>query len=314
MWARFLDLPPRPAGSRFRIALNAAGIPTEYRNTEYVWWFRDMRRYFERIITGVAALPGQNVVLDIDVGFASLASGALGQCGPGDGNWWNIPAFLGDLRLDSGTQTATVRHATMMFNTDYYKANPVTETDKAWKRQFFTTAIHECFHAVGIGSLWNGPFRIVTYVPPIPIINPEGSVILLSTVFPYNIVGTGNPTNAAYTRSAALAEYRAQMVGQGTATSIPIENYGMSANTIMTEAGGTALAHWKGSIAGTPSGIVNHQGQDLIDEVMTAWSDRYEGVNRWVSRFTIAGLKDIGWEVDYAVLERPLNEYKSVDY
>jgi len=275
-------------------------------------WLNDMKSFFELIIRGVAALPNDDVELDISIGFAQLAAGTLAQCGPGDGTWWNIPAYLGDLRFHAPTQTATVKHATMIFSTDYYKASPVTPTDQAWKRQFFTTAVHECFHAVGFGSLWNGPFRILTYVPPIPIINPEGSVILLSTAFPYNVVGTGNPTNARYTAPRALTEYRTQMSGQGTAPSILIENYGMSATTIMVDAGGTALAHWRGSINGTPSGIVNEKAQDMIDEVMTAWSSRNEGVNRWVGRFTIASLEDIGWECDYGPLDKPLHDYKTV--
>ena len=305
-WVKLRAL-PRPPNSRFTIRLNGSAIPTAYRSTEYMFWLRDMKVFFERIITGVESLPGQDVTLDIDIGFASLEPGTLAQCGPGDGTWYNIPAYLGDLRFDNANQKATVYHATMVFNSDYYKATPANETDRSWKRQFFTTAVHECFHAVGFGSLWNGPFRIISYVPII------GNV-LLSTVFPYNVVGTGNPTTAAYTATRALTEYRAQMVGQGSAASIPIENYNMTANTIMTQAGGTALAHWRGSINGTPSGIRNAQGQDMIDEVMTAWSSRNEGINRWVGRFTIAALHDIGWAVSYLPLDVPLHQWKSVNY
>lgn len=293
-----------PLPSRFKVVLNKTGMPQAYRDSEYNVWVDDMANFFEQIIIGVASLPTQNIVLDIDILFKQLEPNILGQCGPGDGTWWNIPAYLGDLRFDSGTQTATVRHATMAFSHDYYKVNPTNETDRSWKRQFFTTALHECFHAVGFGSLWNGPFRIISYI----LSNP----ILLSTVFPYNVVGTGNPTNPQYTRTKALAEYRNEMVGQSAVVSIPIENYQMAANTIMINAGGTALAHWKGSINGTLSGIVDRKGRDFINEVMTAWSSRNEGVNRWIGRCTLAALEDIGWSIDYLPLEVSLNEYRTI--
>lgn len=304
MWARVRRL-PRPA-SRFKVKLYDAGIPTQYRDTEYIAWLDDMRIFFQRIITGVTSLPGENIELSISIAFQKLDAGTLAQCGPGNGNWYDIPSFLGDLRFDTGNALtanyATVRHATMKFNTDYYQVNPTTEYYKSWKRQFFYTAIHECFHAVGIGSLWNGPFRIVGLVP---VLNTP---ILLSTILRANVIGTGNPTNAAYTSAGALNEYRAQMVGQGSVASIPIENYNMTPTTTMIQAGGTALAHWK-----QPStAIVDHQGRDLRHEVMTAWSSADD--EEWISRFTIAALRDIGWEVSFLPLDLPLPQWKSVDY
>ncbi|PWT77535.1 MAG: hypothetical protein C5B60_02560 [Chloroflexi bacterium] len=290
-----------PLPTRFSINLNKAQIPAAYLGSEYGVWIEDMRNYMEQCIVGLRFDPAP-ITLDITFGFRQLDPGILAQCGPGDGTW-NPLSYLGDLRLDASNAVATVRHATMVFNTDYFQVNPTTPSLINWKNIFFRTAVHECMHAVGVGAVWNGPFRIITAFP---------FVILLSSTFAYNVIGTGNPTNPHFTAPNALSAWRETMQGQAGATGIPIENYGMSATTIMTQAGGTALAHWRAVPGGgSLTGIRDHQGRDLAAEVMCTWSSSF-APNAWVGKFTIASLRDIGYDVSYMPLEVGLWDYQTV--
>jgi len=290
-----------PLPTRFSIALNKSGVPYEYLNSEYGVWIEDMRHYMEQIVIGLRFDPSPTV-LDIDFSFRQLDPGILGQCGPGDGTW-NPLAYLVDLRLDATNSVATVRHATMAFNTDYFQVNPTTQYHIDWKRIFFRTAVHECMHAFGLGSCWNGPFRIVTAFPVI---------VLLSSLFPYNIIGTGNPTVPAFTASRGITAWRETMQGQVAAASIPIENTGMTTTTTIVNAGGTALAHWRSNSGGSgPTGILDHRGRDLAAEIMTAWSSA-NAPDAWVGKFTVASLNDIGWDVSYLPLEVDFWQYKTV--
>lgn len=303
------QIPPRVGNFTFN--LRTGSMPANYRDSEYLIWLNDVKRFIERIITS-------NRTLDCDVYFSSLDMGILAQAGPGDGSWNPITVLSS---IDTYTdKTARPNRSSMTFNTNYYKQPPVTETDRGWKRQFFGTALHEAFHALGLGSLWNGDFRVLAHIPnPIPSMGGGINVPLALATnfgfplgFEYNMIGEGNPDNPRYTGTYARQEYRNQMVGQSGAANIPIENWGMSWNTTMANAGGTALAHWRGSYYGTPSGIVNTKGQDRIDEVFTSWSSRDEGARRWVGRFTVGALRDIGYSVDYGPLAVALHDWKSV--
>jgi len=289
-----------PMPTRFAINLNMAQVPLDYRNSEYAVWIEDMQNYIEQCITGLR-FSSESIVLNITFGFRQLEPGILGQCGPGDGTW-NPLAYLADLRLDATNAVATVRHATMVFSTDYFQLSPVGQVLQDWKQNFFRTAVHECFHACGLGATWNGPFRIVTALP---------FVVTLPSLFAYNVVGTGNPLNPNYTASLGLAAWRETMQGQGTASGIPIENVGMTATTIMTQSGGTALAHWRSNGGSSNlTGIRDYQGRDLAAEVMTAYSSA-RAPDAWVGRFTLASLRDIGWEVDYLPLQLDFWNYKT---
>jgi len=286
--------------TRFSINLNKAAIPAAYLASEYGVWVDDMASFVEQCVIGLRYDPSP-VTLDITFGFRQLDPGILGQCGPGDGTW-NPLAYLADLRLDASNAVATVRHATMTFNTDYFQVNPSTPSLIEWKRIFFRTAVHECFHAVGFGSIWNGPFRIVTTFPV---------MVLLSSLFGYNVIGTGNPTTATYTAPNGLAAWRETMAGQGAAGGFPIETIGMTTTTTIANAGGTALAHWR-SNAGSSNltGLVDHRGRDLAAEIMTAYSSG-RADDAWVGKFTIASLRDIGYDVSYLPLELNLWRYKT---
>jgi hypothetical protein len=285
-----------PMSSRFSISLNMTGVPQAYRDSEYGVWIEDMRNYVEQCIVGLR-FDSAPITLDITFAFRQLDPGILGQCGPGDGTW-NPLSYLSDLRLDATNAVATVRHATMAFNTDYFQVNPTTPSLINWKSNFFRTAVHECMHAVGLGSVWNGPFRIVTTFPV---------TVYLSSLFAFNVIGTGNPTNPNFTASQALSAWRETMQGQSSATGIPIENYGMTSTTTIAQAGGTALAHWRSS---TGPSYYDHQGRNLDAEIMTAWSSAF-APDAWVGKFTIASLRDIGWDVSYLPLEVDFWQYKT---
>ena len=288
--------------TRFSIALNKSGVPQAYLNSEYGVWIDDMKNYMEQCIVGLRH-DASEITLDITFAFKALGGSTLAQCGPGDGTV-NPLSFLSDLRLDIPNAKATVRHATMTFNTEYYQLNPTQPYYINWKKSFFHVAVHEAMHAVGLGSLWNGPFRIVTAFPV---------VVTLPTVFAYNVVGTGNPTNPIYTAPEALAAWRETMQGQAAAGGIPIENHLMTATTIMSDAGGTALSHWRENPGGSGlTGIRDHQGRDLALEINTGWSNSQQDEETWVGKFTIAAMRDIGWDVSYMPLEIDLWRYKSV--
>jgi hypothetical protein len=284
--------------SRFSIQLNKAGIPPAYLASEYGVWVEDMRNFIEQCIVGLR-FDSAPVTLDISFGFRQLDPGILAQCGPGDGTW-NPLSYLADLRLDATNAVATVRHATMVFSTDYFQVNPTAPDLINWKTIFVRTAVHECFHALGLGATWNGPFRIVTAFPV---------VVPLSSLFAYNVIGTGNPTNPMFTASNGLAAWRETMQGQAGAAGIPIENVGMTATTTMTNAGGTALAHWR-SNGGGLTGLRDHQGRDLAAEVMCAYSSSH-ALDAWVGRFTLASLRDIGYDVSYLPLEIDFWRFKT---
>jgi hypothetical protein len=291
-----------PLPTRFTLTLNKSGIPAAYLASEYGVWVDDMKNYIEQCIIGLRFDPSP-VVLDIDFAFRSLGGNTLAQAGPGDGTW-NPLAYLFDLRLDASNARATVYHGTMTFNTDYYQVNPTQPYYINWKRSFFHVAIHECMHVCGVGSLWNGPFRIVTAFP---------FVVTLPSLFAYNVVGTGNPANAVFTAPTALAAWRETMVGQAGASNIPIENYLMGNTTIMSDAGGTALAHWRENPGGGGlTGIRDTRGRDLAHENMTGWSSSDQDEDAWTGKFTLGSLFDIGWDVSYLPLELDIWQYKTV--
>lgn len=294
------DLIPPKTGN-FEIRLRAANVPAAYRNSEYWTWLQDMKVFYERLVT--SRNHSSRNYLDIDVSFYAMSGSTLAVCGPGDGSY-NPVEFLGS--LDTFTNaTSRPNFSTMAFNTNYYKQPPVTETDRAWKRQFFTTALHEMLHGLGLGVLWNGTFKIL-------IVWPLLGNTYLYEVWNYNRVGTGNTANPRYTAAYALNEYRAEMVGQAAAAHIPIENRGMDSNTALVNAGGTALVHWRGAYYGELSGIRNAKGQDQINEIFHSWSSRDEGVNRWFGRYTVGALRDIGYSVSYTPIAIAINDWKSV--
>ena len=302
-----------PIDSNFTMNINWDGVPQAYRDSEYYYWILDMKNYFEQVITGIRGNDTQKVFLTMNFEFKPL-NGNLAQCGPGNGTE-NPMDFLTALNLSDST--ARPLYALMAFDTTYFQVNPTTQTYINWKKNFFNVCVHEALHGLGLGALWNGAFRIIANVP---LIGPTR----LPTLFNYNVVGSGNPDDPRYTASEALAAWRETMVGEQNAAYIPIENYGRDSNGTMRRmtstdtifnTGGTALAHWKETSAtGTIGGlnIFDSKGRHLADELFTGWSNEGSHENDWVSKFTVAALRDIGWEVDYLPLELDLKDYRSV--
>lgn len=113
---------------------------------------------------------------------------------------------------------------------------------------------HEMAHVLGIGTLWG-----------------------------YNGVYTDG--SGQYTGAAGVAAYQSEF-NQAGATYIPVELGGGE---------GTADAHWNEVEGGAgATGIVDSQGRDMRDELMTGWMNP----SSFVSNTTIASLQDIGFTVN----------------
>ncbi len=113
---------------------------------------------------------------------------------------------------------------------------------------------HEMGHVIGIGTLWTD-----------------------NNVY---VDGSGQ-----YTGAAGLAMYRTEF-NQPGATYIPVEQGG---------GGGTADGHWNEVDNGAgPTGVVDSQGRDMRDELMTGWLNS----PTFASKTTVASLQDIGYTVN----------------
>jgi len=277
----------------------------------------------------------------VNVTFTNLGSSTLGQCGPGVGNWWEWAAFPFSDYYRVGSDYSIMTSAAMDMNTEFFKINPATDPIPAWmsrneaqlwKNQFFHIAVHEIFHGVGFGSLWNGEFKIVSAQE---WWNPFGDnwwtyQTLEDLWFPgnsQNVVGRYTVRDPRYTRSHGLTAYRQQMVGYENVANMPIENVNVGSQyTTMRQAGGTALSHWRvASTTGQPVSGWNARnrkidvsgsglGQHIDREIMTGWSQmgmtgEYDR-ECWVSRFTVQSLREIGYSVNMAAVEIPLHYYK----
>lgn len=129
---------------------------------------------------------------------------------------------------------------------------------------------HEIAHALGFGSLWE-----------------------LNQVYSDGIAGNTFRTLAGgipgqYVGAAALAAYRQEFSGQSAATFVPVELAGGN---------GTAHGHWNemDDFGQSLTGIVDGQGRDFRDELMTGWASSTG--NPFVSNTTVQSLFDIGFTV-----------------
>ncbi len=113
--------------------------------------------------------------------------------------------------------------------------------------------LHEMAHVIGFGTLWE-----------------------------HNGVYTDG--SGEYTGSFALAAYQSEF-NQPGATFVPVELGGGA---------GTADGHWNEVNGGVPlTGIVDSNGQDMRDELMTGWI----GGPTFVSNTTMMSFRDIGYTV-----------------
>jgi Leishmanolysin len=121
---------------------------------------------------------------------------------------------------------------------------------------------HEMAHVIGFGTLWT-----------------QNNVY---------VDGTGH-----FTGAAALAQYKTEFIGQGAAAYVPIELGG---------GGGTADGHWNEvDGGGSNTGIVDAQGHDFKNELMTGWLN----APTFTSRTTIASFQDIGYVVNLSAVPEP---------
>jgi hypothetical protein len=117
-----------------------------------------------------------------------------------------------------------------------------------------------------------------------------GHVIGIGTLWASNSVYVNN--SGQYTGAYGLAEYKTEF-NQPTATYIPVELGGGA---------GTANAHWNEVDNGAGNtGIVDGQGNDMKNELMTGWLDS----PTFTSRTTIASLQDLGYTVNLSPVPEP---------
>lgn len=115
------------------------------------------------------------------------------------------------------------------------------------------------------------------------ITHEMGHVLGIGTLWTYNNVYTDG--SGQYTGAAGVSTYRTEF-NQPNATYVPVELGGGA---------GTANAHWNEVDGGSgATGIVDSQGRDMSNEMMTGWMN----TPAFVSQTTIASLQDIGYTVN----------------
>ena len=303
-----------PVETNFKI--NLTNNSTQYNGTIYATWLQDAVHFMEQIVTGLSYTSAKRVLtVDASFGNLNLPNGHFaGQGGPGD----MATNFDGNIdmteivkvidALDIYGDYITVKRGSVKFCScpSCYPANNPNP-------RFFYTAVHELFHVLGYGTLWNGDFRLVdTGITPIlgvggvmtlPNLLAASSNPLLGSVFSLmfgfnpaahglhrnsNNIGTGStPNNPQYNGYYGLAAYRDYMNNQSL-TYIPLEPAPAGA-TVQTS-GGSALAHWD---------------RNISNELMIYATSP----SSWLSKFTVTSLKDIGYEVNYEALEIPLSQW-----
>ena len=312
-----------PKKSKFKINIDFSDSSTEnYRGTDYETWIYDVAHFFEQIITSDRQLT-------IKIYFGKCAGTIAAQCGPGDTantseefDMTKIADAIDD--VDIINNCIITKNASAKFSTDYYKPNkPI--------KDFYYTVIHEFFHAFGFGSLWNGNFRIVikdapstigiipTNLPSIitlPWILDNRSLINMLSYIPginsfipnfdnfvkvlnsdkgkllngqTNNIGIGPTNNPQYTAQHSKEAYNNKNIPMWPA---PNDNFLMTSS-----GGGTFMAHWNKDV--------------FPNEIMT--TTFVNDINKlYIAKFTVASLRDIGWEVDYTMLRYPLSKFNSV--
>ena len=122
--------------------------------------------------------------------------------------------------------------------------------------------LHEMAHVMGFGTLWSS------------------SGVGFPGYQELYVDGTGQ-----YTGAAGLAAFQNEFVGQGGATSVPVELGGGT---------GTANGHWNEVDGGAgPTGIVDGSGRDMRDMLMTGWLN----ANSFISDTTMGQWQDLGYTV-----------------
>jgi len=308
-----------PAQTNFKIDLDITEIPNEYKGSLYETWLYDAVNFLEQIITGVNYSSEQRTI-PVKVTFDQLIFGEnhfSGQGGPGN----MATNFNGNIDISEILQTfdaidiyenyITVKSGSIKF-CSCSQCHPIGNP----QQRFFYTALHELFHVLGFGALWNGNFRLIT--------GPAGTtslpdLIANANVFPWNLlvtllgfgpvlssginpnsnnIGIGSPIDPKYIGPQGLAAY--DEATYDLQMFIPIHP---STNPVATvqNAGGSALSHWGFRAPGAdPNGPFYNE---LMNYTTTT--------NSFVSKFTVASMEDIGYAVDYSALDIPLANFMS---
>jgi len=326
----YIEQPPQNNFS-IEIIYNNDPITQSYANSHfYNTCIQDMKKYFEKAVTGLR-YSNEKRNLKIKIYFGQLMPGIIGQAGPGNTadvetnfDFTKIIEAIDIIDLCSNDRYMTPMEASIKFSSNHFNPNNPNES-------FFNLAIHECLHALGLGALWNADFRIVESLPflgviTLPRLLDQRFLIDLFSNLPgignlipgfndfitvlnsnigrrlngrTNFIGTGNTNNPFYTANIGRQAYRETMNQTGN---IPIHPT-LDQNVTMVNAGGSALSHWA-----QRTDIRDNRGRQLSTEIFTSSSF----INSWMSKFTIASLEDIGYTVDYSVLDKDLYEYRSV--
>jgi len=140
---------------------------------------------------------------------------------------------------------------------------------------------------------------------------------MLKYLLNYNLHGRinyiGNHTSTSYPRYTGqngLQQYRLDVQQNATHIQIypTITNGNRVENKPLPETGGTELVHWDKT-----TGIIDKFGRNLNDEIMGSTIEEGVGkLNCWMGTWTLGSLADIGWTVDYTLLNWPLSRFKSV--
>jgi hypothetical protein len=233
--------------------------------------------FWSKVITGYKSLDGTDDLntrggVSIQFGFEQLDEGLLGLAFP------SLISFV----LPPNTKYVHTVTGEMYFSADSY---PITDyQDNNEYNNFYAVVVHEMGHVLGFGTLWD--------LKALAMLLFEISEEEVNIGAPnLNIMIDENGFIGAKT----LQVWQEDFLGHENDTFVPIEDEGSA---------GTAGKHWdefEGGIWAT--GIVDREGRDMRDEVMTGWASN----NAFMSRLTLASFEDMGYTIDYTI------DYKDFD-
>jgi hypothetical protein len=310
----------RPIRGNVRIALiwESDALTQAYRQTFYGKLVEDACWYMEQCLAGLRFNRTRQLTVNMRMRFMPLMAGIAGQGGPGSMaltpdaslNFVSLVQTLDAIEGDSQNNVLTTRWGSVAISSEAYPIRPNPASMGTLPRRFMELMIHELIHVFGHGALWNGDFRIVTSLPLVGNTTLPmwlGLGLIPGTNANTNRIGIGTPQTPLYTAPRALEQYRQEIIGQENAPGILIENVGMEPNTTIIQAGGTALAHWRGGAL--MNDLRDQRGRHYNDELMTHRGTGTGTGVRWLSRFTLASLEDVGWAVNYEPLDHSIEDY-----
>jgi hypothetical protein len=299
-----------PTESNFKVIINWTNTLPIYQEI-YGPMVKAAENLWNNILIGLKQVSGKQTCV-ISFSFEDLPTGTLGHASPLPASI-NLNSFGTYLRLT--INYATAKTGTMAFSTKFYKTDfnslPYSVTEQQWNQgiisksqalyyynEFFSVVCHEMGHIIGIGSLWNGTTRYL-------FVNNKATD--LTKYLSQNRVLEGTTTHPRYIGAKGLEAWRSEIQGQKNAEYIPVEEYELT-ETTMWGSNGTGGVHWDEEDGGSIlTGFFDKKGRDIRDEFMTGWSSP---AIAWMGKFTLASLEDIGYIVDYGVLDYMMNDFR----